>query len=186
MFVFNFRRGQRVLDRPCVCDLSIPETALSTLINSVVLRHHAEGLPVLRRNTTQASRRTRRMTRMELSYAQNLEDYHLSLAFAGQITGTFIDIGAGHPVADNVSFWFYERGWRGIAVEPQRDLVALYARLRPRDIAVQCLVGRQCGEMDFHVVDRLHGLSTTVDSLARRATQFGVDYRTVRMPVVTL
>ena len=123
---------------------------------------------------------------MELSYAQNLEDYHLSLAFPEHRSGTFIDIGAGHPVADNVSFWFYERGWRGIAVEPQRDLVALYARLRPRDIAVQCLVGRQCGEMDFHVVDRLHGLSTTVASLARRATQFGVDYRTVRMPVVTL
>jgi len=34
---------------------------------------------------------------MELSYSQNLEDYHLSLAFAGQTTGTYIDVGAGHP-----------------------------------------------------------------------------------------
>ncbi len=32
---------------------------------------------------------------MELSYSQNLEDYHLSLAFAGQTTGTYIDVGAG-------------------------------------------------------------------------------------------
>jgi len=55
---------------------------------------------------------------MELSYSQNLEDYHLSLAFAGQSTGTYIDVGAGHPIADNVSFWFYERGWHGIVVEP--------------------------------------------------------------------
>jgi uncharacterized membrane protein len=55
---------------------------------------------------------------MELSYTQNLEDYHLSLAFAGQQTGTYIDIGGGHPIADNVSFWFYERGWQGIVVEP--------------------------------------------------------------------
>jgi uncharacterized membrane protein len=62
---------------------------------------------------------------MDLSYTQNLEDYHLSLAFAGQHTGRYIDIGAGHPIADNVSFWFYERGWQGIAVEPQADLVAL-------------------------------------------------------------
>jgi uncharacterized membrane protein len=58
---------------------------------------------------------------MELSYAQNLEDYHLSLAFAGQTTGTYIDVGAGHPIADNVSFWFYERGWQGIVVEPQPE-----------------------------------------------------------------
>ena len=82
---------------------------------------------------------------MELSYAQNLEDYHLSLAFAGQTTGTYIDIGAGHPIADNVSFWFYERGWHGIVVEPQPELAALYQRLRPRDIAVNGLVGRHSG-----------------------------------------
>ena len=67
---------------------------------------------------------------MELSYSQNLEDYHLSLAFAGQKTGTYIDVGAGHPIADNVSFWFYERGWQGIVVEPQLELAALYERLR--------------------------------------------------------
>ena len=59
------------------------------------------------------------MNDLPLSYAQNLEDYHLSLAFAGQPTGTYIDIGGGHPVAGSVSFWFYERGWQGIVVEPQ-------------------------------------------------------------------
>jgi hypothetical protein len=85
---------------------------------------------------------------MELSYSQNLEDYHLSLAFAGQTTGTYIDVGAGHPIADNVSFWFYERGWHGIVVEPQPELAALYQRLRPRDCLVSGLVGRHCGEID--------------------------------------
>jgi FkbM family methyltransferase len=123
---------------------------------------------------------------MELSYSQNLEDYHLSLAFAGQTTGTYIDVGAGHPIADNVSFWFYERGWQGIVVEPQPELVALYQRLRPRDLAICGLVGRHCGEIDFHVVERLHGLSTTVEGLAQKAKDFGVGYQTVRMPVTTL
>jgi FkbM family methyltransferase len=123
---------------------------------------------------------------MDLSYAQNLEDYHLSLAFAGQTTGTYIDVGAGHPIADNVSFWFYERGWNGIVVEPQPELSALYQRLRPRDLAVQGLVGRHCGEIDFYAVERLHGLSTTVQQLAQRAKAFGVDYQAIRMPVTTL
>ena len=125
-------------------------------------------------------------TRMELSYAQNLEDYHLSLAFAGQDSGTYIDVGAGHPVADNVSFWFYERGWQGVVVEPQPELAALYQRLRPRDLVVRGLVGRHCGEIDFHVVERLHGLSTTVQDVAQKAKAFGVGYQTVRMPVTTL
>ena len=119
---------------------------------------------------------------MDLSYTQNLEDYHLSLAFAGQQTGRYIDIGGGHPIADNVSFWFYERGWHGIVVEPQPELAALYGRLRPRDIVVQGVVTRASGDVDFHVVDRLHGLSTTVEHLARDAQAYGADYRTVRMP----
>lgn len=123
---------------------------------------------------------------MELSYAQNLEDYHLSLAFAGQAIGTYIDIGAGHPIADNVSFWFYERGWRGIVVEPQSELAELYGRLRPRDIAVRGLVGRERGEADFHMVDRLHGLSTTRQDVAQKARAFDVGYRTLRLPVTTL
>jgi len=125
-------------------------------------------------------------TRMELSYAQNLEDYHLSLAFAGQDSGTYIDVGAGHPVADNVSFWFYERGWQGVVVEPQPELAALYQQLRPRDLVVRGLVGRHCGEIDFHVVERLHGLSTTMQDVAQKAKAFGVGYQTVRMPVTTL
>ena len=123
---------------------------------------------------------------MELSYTQNMEDYHLWLAFAGQRCGFYIDIGAGHPIADNVSFWFYERGWRGLAVEPQRDLVDLYAQLRPRDIRVCGLVGRECGEADFHMFDRFHGLSTTVEEHARAAAAHGALYRTVRLPMMSL
>ena len=122
----------------------------------------------------------------ELSYSQNLEDYHLSLAFAGQATGAYIDIGAGHPIADNVSFWFYERGWRGIVVEPQSKLATLYPLLRPRDVLVEGLVGRESVEADFYVVDRLHGLSTTKTEVAQASQTLGVRYQTVRKPMTTL
>ena len=123
---------------------------------------------------------------MELSYTQNLEDYHLSLAFAGQATGFYIDIGGGHPVADNVSLWFYERGWSGIVVEPLPELTALYAHIRPRDRVVRGLIGRETGETTFHFFDRLHGLSTTVEKYAEGAKVHGADYRSVRLPVITL
>jgi FkbM family methyltransferase len=123
---------------------------------------------------------------MELSYTQNLEDYHLSLAFSGKSTGTYIDIGAGHPIADNVSFWFYERGWSGIVVEPQPELAALYPRLRPRDVVLRTLVGRETGERDFYLVERLHGFSTMLEQNAQKAKAFGASYRTLRLPVVTL
>jgi FkbM family methyltransferase len=123
---------------------------------------------------------------MQLSYAQNLEDYHLSLLFADRPAGTYVDIGGGHPVADNVSFWFYLKGWRGLVVEPQVALAALYPHIRPRDAIEKCLVGASDGEAPFHVVERLHGFSTTVEAHAAAAGQFGAGYQTVTRPVRTL
>lgn len=123
---------------------------------------------------------------MQLSYAQNLEDYHLDLVLGDQPEGTYVDVGGGHPVADNVSFWFYLKGWRGLVVEPQEALAANYRGVRPRDHAVSCLAGRAEGEAEFHVVDRLHGFSTTVREHAAGAAQFGAAYATIRKPVRTL
>ena len=121
-----------------------------------------------------------------LSYTQNLEDYHLSQAFGGQATGFYIDVGGGHPVADNVSLWFYERGWSGIVVEPQAGLADLYAHLRPRDTVFGGLIGRTTGEATLHMFGRLHGLSTTRADAAEGSRVHGDDYVEVARPMTTL
>ena len=123
---------------------------------------------------------------MPLSYTQNMEDYHLWLALGGKQAGFYIDVGAGHPVADNVSLWFYERGWRGIVAEPQADLARLYGFVRPDDIVHEGLVGRRTGEAEFYQVDRLHGFSTTVKTFAEGARDFGAEHRAFPMPMLTL
>ncbi len=125
-------------------------------------------------------------TSLPLSYAQNLEDYHLSLAFAGQPTGTYIDIGGGHPVAGSVSFWFYERGWQGIVVEPQERLAALHRQVRPRDTVVSGLIGAHRGTAKLFVVERLHALTTTIEAYADNARSYGTGVRSVMVPAVTL
>ena len=104
----------------------------------------------------------------------------------GQPTGTYIDIGGGHPVAGSVSFWFYERGWQGIVVEPQEPLAALHRQVRPRDTVVSGLIGRQSGSATLFVVDRLHALTTTVEAYADNAKNYGADVRSVTVPAMTL
>jgi FkbM family methyltransferase len=121
-----------------------------------------------------------------LSYAQNMEDYHLDVAFGGSDRGRYIDIGGGHPVAGSVSFWFYERGWSGIVIEPQPDLAALHRRLRPRDTLVEAVIGRRSGETEFFKIDRLHGLSTTVRSNAEATGAHGVGFETITLPSLSL
>lgn len=120
---------------------------------------------------------------MQLSYAQCLEDYHLDLVLGDRERGFYVDVGGGHPVADNVSFHFYLKGWKGIVVEPQSNLAEAYATLRPRDIVAGHLVGREEGVVTFHKVDRLHGFSTIVEANAKGAAEFGAGYSTEELRI---
>lgn len=53
-----------------------------------------------------------------ISYAQNYEDVMLHRALKGVEKGFYIDVGANDPVQYSVTKAFYERGWRGINIEP--------------------------------------------------------------------
>jgi len=121
-----------------------------------------------------------------LSYAQNREDFHLNLLFEGRNEGFYIDVGGGHVVADNVSFFFYARGWRGIVVEPQEKLAQAYALVRPRDTVVTMLAGQAEGSVDFFEAEQFHGLSTTVAAHAETAAGNGIAMRRRSLPVTTL
>ncbi len=123
---------------------------------------------------------------MDVSYAQNLEDYVLWRALGEKRDGFYIDVGGGHPVADNVSCWFYLQGWSGIVVEPQADLARAYAFTRPRDSVFCGVAGAHAGDVEFHVVDRLHGFSSMRAEAARVAAEFGATHSTRRVAMTTL
>jgi FkbM family methyltransferase len=121
-----------------------------------------------------------------LSYAQNMEDVVLARLFAGQGTGFYIDVGGGHAVADNVTFHAYLNGWSGVVVEPQAALGALYSAVRPKDVLITALCGRDVGEMELFEATRFHGLSTASVAHANAAEQAGVAGARVVKPVTTL
>jgi FkbM family methyltransferase len=70
-----------------------------------------------------------------ISYAQNREDVRLARVLdAG--AGFYIDVGASDGEHASVTRHFYERGWRGINVEPREQAFADLQRARPRDVNV--------------------------------------------------
>jgi FkbM family methyltransferase len=122
-----------------------------------------------------------------ISYAQRFEDLYLLRCFGAQPDGFYIDVGAGHPVHDNVSFAFYLKGWHGITVEPNPALSRLSQAVRPRDHGYQVLVGEAAGQATFYLVEDFHGLSTMNEAHARAAgREFGKAFETLTLPVTTL
>ena len=121
-----------------------------------------------------------------ISFAQNGEDVVLHRALGGVERGVYIEVGANHPTDDSVSRSFYNRGWRGIAVEPNPAFAALYRSERPGDTVVEAAVtDASDAEITLHMIDGT-GLSTIVDSVGSQHAQHGRDVHDVTVPTARL
>lgn len=121
------------------------------------------------------------------SYAQNFEDILLWRSLGHIVPpGCYIDVGAQHPVHDSVSQLFYERGWRGVHVEPSADCANLLRIARPDETIVQALVAERTGHSAFHEIAGT-GLSTARRDIAdEHNKKHGYQVRTELVPAVTL
>lgn len=120
-----------------------------------------------------------------ISYAQNYEDVILARAFRDVAEGMYIDVGAQDPRFDSVTKAFYDRGWRGVNIEPAKYWHARLVEDRPRDINLWLAAGASSGSIDLHETDE-SGLSTTVAEFAQRHRDQGHELHSRRVPMSTL
>lgn len=125
-------------------------------------------------------------TRMKfVSYAQNYEDVMLWRAFRGVGKGFFIDVGANAPVADSVTYLFYEYGWRGINIEPVAQWFEMLAEIRPDDINLNVAIADAAETLTLYDVPDT-GLATADPAIAARHRQEGRMVLEHHVPAVTL
>ena len=94
--------------------------------------------------------------------------------------GFYIDIGAAWPEQDSVTEAFYQRGWRGLNIEPNPEFHDLLVKARPRDINLPVWIGNRTGSMTFHVFTDT-GLSTHDAEIARQHTERGFDSALIKV-----
>ena len=70
------------------------------------------------------------------SYSQEGEDLVVDRLLMGRKNGFYVDVGAHHPYRFSNTYFFYRKGWRGIAIDPLPGLKKLFRFRRPRDIFV--------------------------------------------------
>jgi FkbM family methyltransferase len=120
-----------------------------------------------------------------ISYAQNREDILLWRALHDLPNGFYIDVGAEDPTRDSVTLAFYQRGWRGINVEPVQGHFDKLLNERPRDLTFQVAVGDRVGWNTLYEFPDT-GLSTLVQKIASRHKSKGLRCVERRVPIVTL
>lgn len=119
------------------------------------------------------------------SYAQNFEDVLLWRALSEVEAGFYIDIGAQDPVIDSISRAFYERGWRGLHVEPNGHYAKKLREARPDEEVVQAIIAVDPDLADFYEIEN-SGLSTADAAIAESHQQEGFPAKRVSVPAIRL
>ncbi len=81
------------------------------------------------------------------SYAQTGEDLIIT-SILGK-TGFYVDVGCNHPEIFSNTFVLYKRGWTGITIDANRELIQKNQKLRKRDISICAVVSDKKQEVTF-------------------------------------
>ncbi|HXH17921.1 MAG TPA: FkbM family methyltransferase [Chitinophagales bacterium] len=104
----------------------------------------------------------------KISYSQSGEDLIVQYIFdaIGIEKPSYLDIGAYHPYRFSNTALFYEKGSRGVNVEPDPVLFKKFPDDRPEDVNLNIGVGLERGEADFFIMS-----SPTLNTFSRQEAE---------------
>lgn len=109
-----------------------------------------------------------------ITYSQNREDLILEAMLKHVKKGFFVDVGANHPVNHSVTKRFYDKGWRGINIEPIPETFEVLEKFRPNDTNLQICIGKEPGKASFRQYAN-SGISTLSQEMISQNSQKGLD-----------
>ena len=117
----------------------------------------------------------------QASYSQFGEDLIICHLFnsIGILHPTYLDIGANHPRYISNTYFFYQRGSRGVLIEPNPRLSKRLRAARPGDVVLEVGIGASAqSEADFYLFpDAADGLSTFSKAEAEHWEKVGMKGR---------
>lgn len=123
-----------------------------------------------------------------MKYSQNDEQLYILDYFKEQKTGKFIDIGAYDVFRFSNVRALYEKGWKGILVEPAPQNYKAIADHYIIDKEIKVLnvaVGEENGEIDFYDSNG-DAIGTSDESHMKKWEAGGVNYTKIKVPQVSV
>jgi FkbM family methyltransferase len=107
------------------------------------------------------------------SHSQFGEDMVVRGLVGDRAIGTFVDIGAHHPVYLSNTYHFYRKGWRGLNIDALPGSMDPFRVLRPEDINVEACIAPTSGETRTLYIFEDMALTTTDANVAEEQQAHG-------------
>ncbi len=83
-------------------------------------------------------------------YGQNGEDIFATNFFDKSHKGTYIDVGAHHPIRFSNTHLLYLAGWRGINIDPLPGSMDIFKKERPDDVNLELCISEHTGDIRYY------------------------------------
>ena len=97
---------------------------------------------------------------MKKYYGQHGEDYLVNKIFNGKQNGFFVEIGCLDGIAYSNTYFFEQKGWKGICVEAHNDFIKTLKTNRKHSAIVHCAVGEKNVDDVVFYANKIGSLST--------------------------
>lgn len=87
------------------------------------------------------------------SFATNGEDLLLDSFLRKEEPGTYVDIGAHHPIKFSNTYYFYQKNWHGVNIDPNPESITLFEKTRRRDINILAGIGHEEQDLIYYEFD---------------------------------
>jgi FkbM family methyltransferase len=99
---------------------------------------------------------------------------------------SYLDIGVNHPVNGNNTYFFYQRGSRGVCIEPDPILFGLIKQKRKHDTIINCGIGLNEQELaPFYIFPGKYSAWNTFsqDEAKIRENESGITIKEIKVPL---
>jgi FkbM family methyltransferase len=95
--------------------------------------------------------------------------------FQFRALGFYVDIGAHHPVRHSNTYYFYQRGWRGINIDAMPGSMEAFDRLRPEDINLEVGIAQARAALTYYRFREpaVNAFSLSQERIAELSASFG-------------
>lgn len=108
------------------------------------------------------------------SFSQFGEDRVIDCYFGSRESGFYVDVGCNDPILYSNTWRLYIKGWQGIAIDANPQLIEKYKKVRPRDVAINKVISDKEETLHFYFSKTSHlisGIGSKLEGHWKRTVQ---------------
>ena len=122
----------------------------------------------------------RKINNAKKSYSFGGMDLLINYLYKNKFNGVYIDVGCNHPIVGNNTFLLYQKGWSGINIDLDSNIIEMFNYFRPKDCNVNSAVSNSEKETDLFFYHERSAINTISKEVHNSRKNKAIEIKKIR------